>query len=348
MATVLATYYGNKVGPSGCKFRVVTQFRVTQTDPVKGYYLQRRYYVQVTEGISSNFTSNLTVSWTSTKYALSKAGNYAMQSWQNVGWVKYGSTASFKAYAYYNPYSGGQYRTEGEGTYRVPYALTRNYYSNYATKAFDGALNEVGADKNVLVRKTVNIATDSFVDGLHDYTPEGATTYLERDDFEATGYWGTEENGGVLVHQKTSFATAKECAAAFGKDLGTGNVTLDLYAQWERVSYSIQFDANGGTEAPEPQTKIHGTDLILTTDLPELDECECIGWALNADAKEPDYLPGATYSTDADLVLYAVWRKKGMLFLNENGTFKKGRPFLDGKVGIPWIKINGVWKKGGA
>lgn len=348
MADILATYYGNNVGPS-TKFRVVAEIRVTDTDPEKGLYLQKRYYVQVTTGMhdGSAFTKNLHVSWSSTLYTLSKAGNYAVQAWKNIGWVKPGGTVTYDANAYYKGSSGTTYKSTVSGTYRAPYYLTRNYYSNYATKAFAGALNEVSADKNVLVRSEKNIATATFSSGLHNYVQESAGTYLSREGFEATGYWGDMPEGGILVHQDTSFKTAVEVAAAFGKDLTKGNVTLNLYAQWQRIGYSVTYISVFGN-VPENQFKTEGEDLVLSDTVPEREGYRCIGWSVHPDAKNVDYLPGDVYAVDENILLYAVWRKDGVLFKSENGMIRQGQAVLNGKAGVPYMRKNGRWKRGGA
>lgn len=128
--------------------------------------------------------------------------------------------------------------------------LTANYYSNYATSAFDGVINEVGADKNVLVRThswTYN--SDALSDGLHNYSTEDATTYLARTRYDAVGYWGTAEEvytkddegdedgiisneNGIAVSEDKSFSSGQELAEAFGLTLEDGDKYIDLYAQW--------------------------------------------------------------------------------------------------------------------
>jgi len=73
-------------------------------------------------------------------------------------------------------------------------------------------------------------------------------------------------------------------------------------------TYTIMFDANGGVNAPNSQTKTHGVDLTLTTDEPTRSDYTFLGWATTADATEPEYQPGDTFSRNADTTLYAVWR----------------------------------------
>lgn len=111
--------------------------------------------------------------------------------------------------------------------------LTANYYSNYATSAYDGTVNEVGADKNVIVRTySWTYSSDALASGLHNYSTEGDTTYLGRERYNATGYWGTELEGGILVHEDTGFDSGQSLAEAFGLSLENKSQTIDIYAQW--------------------------------------------------------------------------------------------------------------------
>ena len=128
--------------------------------------------------------------------------------------------------------------------------LTVNYYSNYATEAFDGALNKVSSDKNILVRTAKFSYSAAQPYGLHNYSKPSDTTYLGRSKYIATGYWGTTTSGGVLVSESTGFANSAALAEAFGKDISSGNVTVNVYAQWEELTniIDIDYDGNGATE----------------------------------------------------------------------------------------------------
>lgn len=125
--------------------------------------------------------------------------------------------------------------------------LTVNYYSNYATKGFTGALNEVGADKNVLVRTVTYPATADCSYGLHDYYTTNAERILARDFYTGTGNWGTKTDGGILVNQSTGFKTGMELAKALGVDITTKNTTISVYPQWTKNKLTIQYHVNGGT-----------------------------------------------------------------------------------------------------
>ena len=72
--------------------------------------------------------------------------------------------------------------------------------------------------------------------------------------------------------------------------------------------YSISYNANGGVGAPAEQTKRAGETIALSNDAPTRTGYTFLGWATSANATAAQYQPGASYSTDADLTLYAVWR----------------------------------------
>ena len=75
------------------------------------------------------------------------------------------------------------------------------------------------------------------------------------------------------------------------------------------VTYSVVYDANGGTGAPNSQRKKEGVSLTLRETVPVREGYAFLGWATSASATTASYQPGDTYSADADLVLYAVWEK---------------------------------------
>ena len=119
----------------------------------------------------------------------------------------------------------------------------------------------------------------------------------------------------------------------------TGNYTPDgnvmLYAVWKQL-YPITYDANGGTGAPENQTKEQGSTLTLSSTVPVrastsdgsyeliLDanggdvnpgalraertiEYTFREWNTKADGSGTSYAPGAKYTADESVTLYAQW-----------------------------------------
>ena len=90
---------------------------------------------------------------------------------------------------------------------------------------------------------------------------------------------------------------------AYTKDSG-----LILYAVWERADNAIVYDANGGVNPPSNRTKEPEEAVSLSMDIPTRTGYTFMGWARSASATVPEFQPGDTYSDDADLTLYAVWK----------------------------------------
>lgn len=95
------------------------------------------------------------------------------------------------------------------------------------------------------------------------------------------------------------------------------NDNITLYAIWKRVetnndgTYTVTYDANGGKDAPSPQTAQNGSCLNISSGKPTLTKNNFLGWSRFKDAKEPDpaYAAGAEYcGADGNITLYAVWQ----------------------------------------
>lgn len=80
-----------------------------------------------------------------------------------------------------------------------------------------------------------------------------------------------------------------------------------LTAGWAVQTFTVSYDANGGSSAPANQTKNYGESLVLSSTSPARTGFEFAGWATSADAVVAQYQPGGTYAVNADVTLYAVW-----------------------------------------
>ena len=83
---------------------------------------------------------------------------------------------------------------------------------------------------------------------------------------------------------------------------------MDLYAVWEKNTYTIKYDANGGTDAPASQTKTYGVDLTLSSDKPNKSGYIFLGWATESNATSAIYSAGGSYAINASVTLYAIWK----------------------------------------
>lgn len=87
----------------------------------------------------------------------------------------------------------------------------------------------------------------------------------------------------------------------------TANAADTLYAIWTKKTYTVTFNANGGTGAPANQTKTHDVALTLTSNVPTKENYNFKGWATSSTSTSVSYKAGGSYTTNANITLYAVW-----------------------------------------
>ncbi|MBQ7875136.1 MAG: InlB B-repeat-containing protein [Oscillospiraceae bacterium] len=89
-----------------------------------------------------------------------------------------------------------------------------------------------------------------------------------------------------------------------------GSITVE---EPEKATYTVTYDANGGTGAPSAQTKTEGETLKLSSTEPVRDGYEFLGWATSKAATSAQYQPGDSYTKDENVTLYAVWKQKEVI-----------------------------------
>lgn len=125
----------------------------------------------------------------------------------------------------------------------------------------------------------------------------GQTLTLSSTKPTRTGYdfqgWGTSASDTTVDY---------EAGASY-----TGNAALNLYAIWKQKMYTVTYNANGGTGAPASQTKTHDAALTLSTTIPTRSNYIFKGWSNSATSSIIAYKSGASYTSNANITLYAVW-----------------------------------------
>lgn len=104
--------------------------------------------------------------------------------------------------------------------------------------------------------------------------------------------WATSSTGGVAYAAGSTYA---------------GNAALTLYAVWKANTWTVKYDANGGTGAPGQQTKTYGVTLKLSTTKPTRTNYNFLGWGTSPDSTTVAYQAGADYTNNAAITLYAIW-----------------------------------------
>lgn len=74
-------------------------------------------------------------------------------------------------------------------------------------------------------------------------------------------------------------------------------------------AYSVTYEANGGSNAPAAQTKYWNEPLTLRTQKPSHTVHNFDSWNTNASGTGTSYNPGASYTANEAVVLYAQWDK---------------------------------------
>jgi uncharacterized repeat protein (TIGR02543 family) len=113
-------------------------------------------------------------------------------------------------------------------------------------------------------------------------------------------------------HSFLGWATSSSATSANGSydpgDSYSTNAALTLYAVWKANTYTIKFNANGGSGAPADQTKTYGKTLTLSGTKPTRTNYTFLGWSTSATATSATYSAGGSYTANSGATLYAVWQ----------------------------------------
>ena len=85
------------------------------------------------------------------------------------------------------------------------------------------------------------------------------------------------------------------------------------------ATYKVTYNANGGSGAPSAQTKTHGTTLTLSSTKPTRAGYTFVGWGTSATDTTSNYSAGGSYTANAAITLYAIWKKTITLTYDANG-----------------------------
>ena len=97
-------------------------------------------------------------------------------------------------------------------------------------------------------------------------------------------------------------------------------VVFDLYVPPVNT-YTVSFNANGGTGTTPDQTKVSGEALTIQDNSFTKVRYRFVTWNTSADGTGTNYPPGSSYTTDAALTLYAIWEKATIpVYVNPSGS----------------------------
>lgn len=206
------------------------------------------------------------------------------------------------------------------------FSTTSQSYTFTVTSNIDVTAN--GAANTYTVNYNANGGSGTTASSSHTYDSAKALT---ANGFSRTGYtfqgWSTSSSATSATYSNQQ--SVKNLTATHG-----GTVTL--YAVWKIISYTVSYDANGGTGAPSAQTKNYGTNITLSSTKPTRAQTTAngytltfdgntgtaskttatatntttytfTGWNTAKDGSGTSYSAGATYSANSGATLYAQW-----------------------------------------
>lgn len=210
-----------------------------------------------------------------------------------------------------------------------------------STTVRDGWNNAVTCTVNYSVTTagdgtTVAFTSKTYSDsaGIRDASDTATFTFKVGNTTVKSGsVWAAASSGGsrkvTATHEAQSVKVELHVSVYANSTtrVGQSGTTVSVPA---RYSYTVSYDANGGSNAPSSQTKWYGETLTLSSTKPTRSNYVFRRWNTNTSDSGTAYNPGATYTGNAALSLRAIWNP--LIQYNANGSGVGGMPVTQTKT----------------
>lgn len=266
---------------------------------------QGRIGVYITNSSTQTQTTVTMQVWFWTKYSVYDSSNTFHYSFSDTGIITIGSVNISHPVS-----SGGGWSTSNQthvGTYSHTYTRGTSARSISCAADYSGieaapGSGWVSVNYTIPARNRYSItynANGGSGAPSTQYYYYGNNTTLSSSKPTRTGYtflgWS----------QSSTASTASYQPGQTWSETNANNYTL--YAVWKINTWTVKYDANGGSGAPASQTKTYGQTLKITTSKPTRTDYNFIGWGTSPDSTTVAYEAGGSYINDADITLYAIW-----------------------------------------
>lgn len=213
-----------------------------------------------------------------------------------------------------------------DGTYKIQTALNTNY-------CLDIENDSTNVNANIILMQTRDSAAQLFrlsntgsyytVQSVHNNLwldiarpfANRANVKLFGSNKDPENHWRFENAGDgnyYICSDRGFYLDIEHDTVADGSNIQTfrfsGSQTSNIQ-KWRlaKTAYTITYDANGGENAPEAQTKILNSTLTLSSAVPARPGYDFLYWNTAPDGSGTSYAPGDAFTLDADTILYAIW-----------------------------------------
>jgi len=245
----------------------------------------------VTRTSSTQYTVKFNVSWkthwdTKTDYGMTASSGGGSVSLNSSGTKSAGSSGTFT----------GTYSTSANVAATKTVTVT---FRNYNTDHNDSATKSINLSVSVPAWTSYKVSYNanggsgvpSTQTKWKDQTLTLSSTKPTRTGYTFAG-WATSSTGSVAYAAGASY---------------TSNASVTLYAKWTAITYTVSYNANGGSGAPSSQTKTYGVALTLSSTKPTRTNYTFKGWGTSSGATTVSYSAGGSYTSNASITLYAIW-----------------------------------------
>ena len=236
--------------------------------------------------------------------AISVAGAPGRTGYTFYGWYTNRDNTGSRYYPYTNPWPS--YIPSDVPTTITPTANT-NLYAGWSINSYYLDLNgRLSSDGGSTYTEPGGLGSYGKVDVYIN----GSRVATDVNDYYTQHPYGTSYN---ITNIRANAGYKYEGVYSGSTNSTIGAATTYVYLQFRTIKYTIAYNANGGSGAPNAQTKVYGTNITLQSGTPSRSGYTFVGWYLNGAGTGTQYSPGQTLSSDltttdgATVTLYAKW-----------------------------------------
>lgn len=270
-------------------------------------------------------TANWYASTTGTFTCTTKSDNFTLT--RNSGTPAFFSSASKYGQIYWTSGSGGGGGGSSTGSITLYLGCSQYVFPNSSNPPWPTSDNtSAGTTWGYL---SGSDGTNTNVNGIYDMkqynNQTGTNTFLITGNtakYNNVTWTATPRN--TTTHRFIGWNQAQGQNIQLSSLAVSNKVYVQAYFE-EIPTYTVSYNANGGSGAPSAQTKREGIDLTLSTTKPTRKGYYFAGWAKSSSAVNPQVQPGSTYESDSSVTFYAVWWKCAYVY---RSSWKQAIPYV--------------------